>query len=47
MYMVKSVYFGVGITELSTKQCNILKKIYETPIVRKLGLGAKFLRKLL
>ena len=35
MYMVRSIYFRVGIVKLSIKKYNKLKKIHKTPLVRK------------
>ena len=47
MYMTRGVIFGTGIAEIIEKQNDELQKIYETPIIRKLGLEAKFPRKVL
>ena len=43
-YMIKSVYFGCGIVELSDKQEEELKRLYEEPLLVKLGLSRKFPR---
>ena len=45
--MTRSVFFRCRIIELTAKQNTELKKIYEAPLLWKLGLGKKFLRKLL
>ena len=45
--VIKSVYFGCGILELSSKQEDELKKIYEEPLLIKLGLSRKFPRAVL
>ena len=47
IYMIKSVYFGCGIFELTDNQENELKKIYEEPLLVKLGLSRNFLRRVL
>ena len=47
MYLSKKVYFGSGIFALNSKQANILKKIYEPVILRKMGLSEKFPRSVL
>ena len=41
-YMMKSVYFGYGIVELSLTQEKLLQKEYEEIILSKLGLSKKF-----
>ena len=46
-YIMKSVYFGYRIIELNQRQVEILKQIYEEVIAEKIGLGKKFLRKIL
>ena len=43
IYMIRSVYFGCGVLELNEIQEKILQSIYEVPLLRKLGLGKKFL----
>ena len=45
--MIKSVYFGCGIVKLIVVQEIELKRIYETPLLIKLGLGQKFPHKVL
>ena len=47
VYMIKSVYFGCGVISLTTSQINELKKIYEEPILIKLGLTKKFPREVM
>ena len=42
-YIMKSVYFGYGIVELHSKQELIIQKIYRETILKKIGLGKKFL----
>ena len=44
VYMIKSVYFGCGIVELNKQQENELGRIYEEPMLLKLGLSRKFPR---
>ena len=44
MYLIKKVYFGYSIVSISKKQEEMLKKIYEPVILRKMGLSEKFLR---
>jgi len=46
-YMIKSVYFGCGIVDLSEKQEIALQQIYEEPLLVKLGLSRKFPRDVL
>ena len=46
-YILTNVFFGCGIVNFTKKQCDELKKIYELPIMRKMGLGDNFPRKLL
>ena len=46
-YMIKSVCFGCGIIELSEEQEIELKKIYEEPLLIKLGLSRRFPRAVL
>jgi len=46
-YLIKAVYFGYGIIQLSPEQEKILKAIYEEPILRKLGYSTKFPRNIL
>ena len=45
--MIKSVYFGYGILELTDNQEKELKKIYEEPLLIKLGLSRNFPRRVL
>jgi len=47
MYLCKKVYFGSGVFSLSKKQEEILKKIYEPVVLKKLGLSEKFPRSIL
>ena len=47
MYMIRSIYFGYGIFELTEVQDKALRLIYERSILKKLGLGEKFPRILL
>jgi len=42
MYMIRSVFFGCRIIDLSVTQDNEIKRIYELPIAKKLQLGEKF-----
>ena len=44
VYMIKTVFFGCGIVELNDKQEKELRRIYEEPMLRKLGLSVKFPR---
>ena len=45
--MIRSVFFGSRVIEIIEKQNVELKKIYELPLLRKLGLREKFSCKLL
>ena len=45
--MLTNVFFGCGIVKFTKKQWDKLKKTYELLIVRKMGLGDNFPRKLL
>ena len=45
--MMKSVHFGCGIVELSSKQEDELKRMHEEPLLMKLGLSRKFPRTVL
>ena len=47
MYLIKKVYFGTEIMSILEQQENELKKIYESVILKKLGLSEKFPRKIL
>jgi len=47
MYLCKKVYFGSGVLSLNQKQEDILKKIYEPVILKKMGLSEKFPRLML
>jgi len=47
MYLIKKVYYGGGIFTLNDRQEKILKTIYESVILNKLGLSVKFPRKVL
>ena len=47
MYLIKKVYFGCGIANITRKQENELLQICERPIIKKLGLSEKFPRELL
>jgi hypothetical protein len=47
MYLIKKVYFGCGIITITEQQEEILKKIYEPVILRKMGLSEKFPRAVL
>ena len=42
-----NLFFGCGIVKFNEKQLRELKGIYEIPMIRKLGLGDNFSRKLL
>ena len=46
-YFLTSVYFGVGIIELTKVQEDELKSLYKAPILKKLGLSIKFPKELL
>ena len=46
-YIIKSVYFGYGIFELIPGQEKELKRLYEEPLLIKLGLSQNFLWKVL
>ena len=43
-YMIKSVFFGCGVIELNQKQEKELKRLYEAPMLMKLGLSKNFPR---
>ena len=47
MYLIKKVYYGGGIFSINNRQEKILKNIYESVILNKMGLSEKFLRKIL
>ena len=47
IYMIRTVFFGYGIIDLSVSQDKKIKIIYKLPIVKKLQLGEKFLRAIL
>ena len=47
VYMIKSVFFGCGIVELNEQQERELRRIYEEPLLLKLGLSRKFPRDVL
>jgi len=47
MYLIKQVYFGTGVIAINKNQEEILKKISEPVILRKLGLSEKFPRRIL
>ena len=42
IYMIKSVFFGYGVIELYSREEKELRRIYEEPMLMKLGLGRKF-----
>ena len=42
MYLIKKVYFRCGVISITSKQEEVLKKIYEPVILKKLGLSANF-----
>lgn len=44
VYMIKSVYFGCGIVKLNKQQEKELRRIYEEPMLIKLGLSRKYPR---
>ena len=46
-YMIKSIYFGYGIIELTKEQEVKLRRIYKEPLLIKLGLSRKFPRAVL
>jgi len=46
-YFTTSIYFRTGIVQLNKKQEAELKRIFEAPILWKLGLSVKFLKELL
>ena len=43
-YLIKSIYFGYRVVYLNKVQEKELMKIYEEPILKKIGLSAKFPR---
>ena len=45
--MIKSIYFGCGIIELMKEQEVEMRRIYEEPLLIKLGLSRKFPRAVL
>ena len=45
--MIKSVFFGCRVIELHPKEERELQRIYEEPILVKLGLSKKYLRAVL
>ena len=47
MYLIKKVYYGSGIYVINKRQEKILKSIYESVILNKMGLSIKFPRKVL
>ena len=47
IYLLRSVFFRCGVFEITQNQDKELKKIYKAPLLHKLNLGEKFLRKLL
>ena len=47
IHILTNVCFGRRIVKFSTKQIKELKKTHELPMIRKLGLGNNFPRKLL
>jgi len=44
IYMIKEVFFGCGIVDLHPREEQELKRIYEAPLLQKLGLSKKFPR---
>jgi len=42
IYMIKSVFFGCGVIEFHLKEERELQRIYEEPILVKLGLSKKY-----
>ena len=46
-YFMSKFYFGCGIMDVTGPQDKELRRIHETPLARKLGLGSKFPRKML
>ena len=47
MHSLNNVYLGYVIVQFNAKQINELKRSYELPMIRKIGLGNDFSRKLL
>lgn len=47
MYMIRSIFFGMGIVDITKAQNNKLKKMYKLPIARKLNVGNKFPKKMM
>ena len=47
MYLIKKVYYGGGILTINKKQEAILRSIYESVLLHKMGLSKKFPRKVL
>ena len=47
MHVLINFNFGCGVVQFNAKHVNEIKIIYEVPMIRKLGLGNNFIRKLL
>ena len=47
IYLIKKVYFGYEIFLINKSQENILRKIYELVLLKKIGLSVKFPRDIL
>ena len=47
IYMIKSVFFGCGVIQLNVCQEKELKRLYEEPLLIKMGFSRKFPRKVL
>jgi len=47
LYMLTNVYFGCGIITLHERQEKELRRLYQATILKKLGFGANFPRKLM
>ena len=46
-YLIKSVFFGTGVIRLTDAQAKQLRRIYEGPLLKKLGYSEKFPRPLM
>ena len=44
VHMIKSVFFGCRVINITKKQEKELKRLYEEPILRKMDFSTKFIR---